>query len=207
MEDNWWGTTVEEAVEAKIHDFFDDATKGVVDYTPFLAGPNTGAPVSTPLGVEAVSSRDEGTIRVSWRPSPEADISSYWVYYDTDAPGFPYDGQGLAEGDSPIEAASGQVTLSGVEEGVTHFIAIRASDSDGNMSWFSAEVLSGWAVLEALNVKRAMACAPVIVLTGWADDEVHDTVRQMGAFDTLIKPFGVDELLLAIEDALKGGRL
>ena len=102
----------------------------------------------------------------------------------------------LARGYQVIEAGDGWECLTMIQEERPDVILLD----------LGMPVLSGWAVLEALNVKRSIARAPVIVLTGWADDEVHDTVRQMGAVDTLIKPFGVDALLLAIEDALKGGR-
>lgn len=36
---NWWGTTDTTAIEAGIFDFFDDATLGVVTYSPFLNAP------------------------------------------------------------------------------------------------------------------------------------------------------------------------
>ena len=48
MENNWWGTTNDADIQAAIYDWFDDPSKGFVDYTPFLTQPNTGAPVSPP---------------------------------------------------------------------------------------------------------------------------------------------------------------
>ncbi len=36
---NWWGTAVETEIQAKIYDWFDDSSKGVVDYYPYLGGP------------------------------------------------------------------------------------------------------------------------------------------------------------------------
>ena len=50
-ENNWWGTTNETEIKAKIYDFSDDGTKGIVDYSPFLISPDTTAPVSPPTGV------------------------------------------------------------------------------------------------------------------------------------------------------------
>ena len=67
----------------------------------------------------------------------------------------------------------------------------------------SMPVLSGWAVLEALKGSAAVKNTAVIVLTGWADEEVHRQARQMGATGALVKPFGIDELLVSIELAAR----
>ena len=64
-------------------------------------------------------------------------------------------------------------------------------------------VLSGWAVLEALKGRASVKNTAVIVLTGWADEEVHQRARQMGATCALVKPFGIDELLVSIELAAR----
>ena len=64
-------------------------------------------------------------------------------------------------------------------------------------------VLSGWAVLEALRGSASIEHTAVIVLTGWADEEVHHRARQMGATGALVKPFGIDELLVTIELAAR----
>ena len=67
----------------------------------------------------------------------------------------------------------------------------------------SMPVLSGWAVLEALKGNAAVKNTAVIVLTGWADEEVHRQARQMGATGALVKPFGIDELLASMELAVR----
>lgn len=36
---NWWGTSSESNIQAKIYDWNDDATKGVVDYNPYATSP------------------------------------------------------------------------------------------------------------------------------------------------------------------------
>ena len=51
----------------------------------------------------------------------------------------------------------------------------------------SMPVLSGWAVLEALKGSAAVKNTAVIVLTRWADEEVHRQARQMGATGALVK--------------------
>jgi parallel beta-helix repeat protein len=47
-ENNWWGTKEESEIQAKIYDWFDDGTKGFVDYSPFLMSLDTTAPISPP---------------------------------------------------------------------------------------------------------------------------------------------------------------
>lgn len=64
-------------------------------------------------------------------------------------------------------------------------------------------VFSGWEVLEALKRRSVVTSAPVIIVTGWADEEIERTSRQLGAVGTLVKPFGVGELLLTVEMALR----
>ncbi len=140
FENNWWGTTDEAEIAAQVFDLFDDISLGIVDFTPFLTEPNTNAPVSPPLGLTAVGDSDAGTIALAWTGNPEADIAGYRVYYDSDAPGFPYEGTGAAEGDSPIDV--GDVTgftFSGLNLARTYRIAVTAYDTDGNERWFSQE--------------------------------------------------------------------
>ena len=60
MENNWWGTTDTGDIATSIYDWFDDSTKGFVDYTPFLTQPNTGAPVSPPMGLAATGDGNPG---------------------------------------------------------------------------------------------------------------------------------------------------
>jgi len=64
-------------------------------------------------------------------------------------------------------------------------------------------VLSGWAVLEAISRGSPPTSSPVIVLTGWVDDEIQDRAQVLGATGALVKPFGVEELLSTIRLALR----
>ncbi len=41
---NWWGSGDEAEVQGRIYDWFDDASRGIVNYSPFLSAPATGAP-------------------------------------------------------------------------------------------------------------------------------------------------------------------
>ena len=68
----------------------------------------------------------------------------------------------------------------------------------------SMPVLSGWEVLRALKERSVASSAPVIVVTGWADGEVQDRARRLGASCALIKLFGVELLLLKVQQAVSG---
>ena len=147
-ENNWWGTTDSALIVAHIWDWFDDPNLGLVDFTPYLTSPDTDAPISPPTGLAATPS---GTsINLNWSPNPESDLAGYKVYYDTDASGFPYDGTGAAEGDSPIDVGNvTSFTLTGLTPGTTYYLAVTAYDNDadgtddqteGHESWYSDEV-------------------------------------------------------------------
>ena len=41
---NYWGTTVETEIQAKIYDWFDDNSLGIIEYSPWLTAPEPGAP-------------------------------------------------------------------------------------------------------------------------------------------------------------------
>ena len=45
---NYWGTTDENEIKNKIYDWFDDDTKGIVDYSPWLTEPDPDAPPIPP---------------------------------------------------------------------------------------------------------------------------------------------------------------
>jgi len=73
------------------------------------------------------------------------------------------------------------------------FLDIRVPGSDG------VEVL---AQLKKLN--PAIKC---IMLSGFADSETAGEALKMGAFDFLKKPFKIDDVLKAVEKALKTNRV
>ena len=144
---NYWGTTDEPTIQDKIYDWFDDASKGIVAYNPYLTSPNTAAPISPPTGLAATPS--VSAIDLNWSGNPESDLAGYKVYYDTDS-GFPYNGTGATEGDSPIDVGNvNSFALTGLSPGTSYYIAITAYDADadgtddqtdGNESWYSDEV-------------------------------------------------------------------
>jgi len=76
---NWWGTSDSSVIDTKIYDWFDDASKGVVDFSPYLTALNTDAPVSPPASLAVIADTDY--IDVSWAANPEGDIAGYKVYW------------------------------------------------------------------------------------------------------------------------------
>lgn len=77
---NWWGTASDTAIQQLIYDWFDDASRGIVDYSPFLAEPETLAPVSPPANPRKLDAGG-GSVALSWSPNPEADVAGYRVHY------------------------------------------------------------------------------------------------------------------------------
>lgn len=64
--------------------------------------------------------------------------------------------------------------------------------------------LGGMRTLE--EIKRVLPAVEVIILTGEADMELAMQGMELGAFDFVLKPPSVDELLYKIEDATKRTR-
>jgi parallel beta-helix repeat protein len=82
-ENNWWGTATESEIQDKIYDWFDDNSRGLVDYSPFLSSPDTTAPISPPSNLR-VTQADMGGITLQWDANPEGDSAGYRVYWETD---------------------------------------------------------------------------------------------------------------------------
>ena len=148
--DNYWGVTPGAMVAYLVYDWYDDASLGIASYIPILAGPNIAAPPAPPTGLIATAVDDR--IDLSWGPNEESDHAGYLVYYDTDQPGYPYDGSGAHGGDSPIDVGNvTDFTLNGLPAG-RYYLAVTAYDheADGtddwfqsHESWFSNEVYAG----------------------------------------------------------------
>ncbi len=77
---NWWGTTNDGDIQAKIYDWIDDGTLGIVNYSPYLTTPDTIAPVSPPANVTKTNIGG-GQVKITWNHNPELDIAGYHVYY------------------------------------------------------------------------------------------------------------------------------
>jgi hypothetical protein len=95
-----------------------------------------------------LTAADAADVTLAWDANSEDNLAGYKLYYRTNAGGAPYDGTGLAEGDSPViiyiedlsDAAVPIHSLTGLEEGTQYFFALTAFDSDGLESDYSDEV-------------------------------------------------------------------
>jgi parallel beta-helix repeat protein len=145
---NWWGTSVDEQVQARIYDWFDDASRGFVEYAPFATAMNTDAPLSPPTGLTAIAGT--GQMTLSWAANPEPDLAGYRIHWGSSS-GFPY-GQSMDVGNVT------SYTVTGLPAGTTYatvtaYDATAASVSDdpntlvnekqtaGNESWYAKEVV------------------------------------------------------------------
>lgn len=77
---NWWGTVNDADIQAKIYDWFDDNSLGIVNYSPFLTAPDTAAPLSPPANA-IKTDLGGGQVQITWLPNPEPDAAGYHIYY------------------------------------------------------------------------------------------------------------------------------
>ena len=83
-------------------------------------------------------------IQVTWSPNTAGDMAGYKVYYDTDAPGPPYEGTATIFG-SPSPVTMGldtSWTLTGLTNDTAYYIVVSAYDIEGNESDYSEEVIA-----------------------------------------------------------------
>jgi len=172
---NWWGTTVDMEIFLMIYDFFDDASKGVVNYFPYLLAP-PGAPAAPEYLTITVA---DSIVTLNWDPNEEPDLDGYKVYYGQNEGG-PYDGTGAAEGDSPIDV--GDVTtaqLSGLlVNSATYYFVVTAYDDEepSNESYFSNEVSNNAAPQTPTNQSPAdgaedILLSPTLEADAFFDDD------------------------------------
>lgn len=137
---NWWGTSEEAEIQAKIFDWFDDATKGIVDYSPYDSVARTDVPISPPKNL-AINPHG-ANLTLNWDTNPEPDLAGYRIYYDTDS-GYPY-AHSVDVGNVTT------CTLSGLPANAI-FFSVTAYDADadegndlfeGHESWYSHEAIA-----------------------------------------------------------------
>ena len=106
------------------------------------------------------------------------------------------------DGHFVIEATNGDEALEWLAPGVLEGELERVPDlvvSDIRLPYFS-----GLEILEGLHV--ASRRIPVILITGFPDQETHDRAAALGAECVLEKPFDLAQLRAAVHLALYGGR-
>ena len=147
---NYWGSSPCTAIPAQIYDGNDAPGRGKLVYAPSLYSPSPLVPLAAPTGLTIVTSTTAVTLTWAGIPAlPDAGCTgagstgpdaSYRVYYDADGCP-PYDGQGLPQGNSPIDASPATtIVLSGLSGGEYHFV-VAAHDYLGRESAYSNEVV------------------------------------------------------------------
>ncbi len=142
---NWWGTTAESEIQAKIYDWFDDFTKSIVEYSPWDSSIRSDTPISPPAGLTTTTGN--GQITMNWSANPELDSAGYKVYW------------GVSQGSYINSVDVGNVTnyiVQSLPSG-TYYIAVTAYDTNynpandntntivndnqtaGNESWYAVE--------------------------------------------------------------------
>ncbi len=116
---NWWGTATESEIQAKIYDFFDDSSRGVINYNPWSTAIRIDAPISPPTGLTPAAG--SGQIALSWSANPESDTAGYKVYWGMTS-GFPY-ANSADVGDVTTH------TIGSLSAG-TYYVTVTAYDTD-----------------------------------------------------------------------------
>lgn len=157
VQQNWWGSAVENVIEDSIHHGIDDSSLGIVDYSNALTALDPDAPPPPPVGL-AVSIQGSAVV-LTWdttqnRPN---DIKGYRVYYDRDT-GYPYEGTGATQGAAGFDVGDvGTATITGLPLGKTFYFAVTAYDHDPDPfiaeSWYSREVVKRLPAPILLTVK------------------------------------------------------
>jgi hypothetical protein len=81
-------------------------------------------------------------VTLQWDPSPGQNTAGYKVYYKTGKPGPPYRGVGANEGPSPINVGNTTtLTLTGLDEAESYYVAVTCYDTQGRESPYSNEVV------------------------------------------------------------------
>jgi len=101
-----------------------------------------------------------------------------------------------ADGHEVVEARDGVELLAHIENALVR----RWQRADAFV--IVADIhMPGFGGLDVLAMLRVANCAtPVILITGFGDDEVRDEARELGAVAVLDKPFALDALRAAVQE-------
>ncbi len=93
------------------------------------------------------------------------------------------------------------LTVNGVTSGEAALDALEEAPADVVVLDVRMPVMSGIETLK--EIRKRYPLIEVIMLTGHANMEVAIQGMEMGAFDYLMKPMDIDELLCKLQDAYK----
>jgi parallel beta-helix repeat protein len=166
---NYWGPSACTAIPAQIYDGDDMPGQGQFLYAPSLYS-------RMPLGQLAASANltittgTTSTVTLTWTPIPAIpDVGcrplgssdsglGYRLYYDTDSGCPPFEGEGLSQGSSPIDAGeSTSLMLSGLSAGTYYFVVTTYDYLDRESTY--SNLVEG-----SLEMQRT--CLPLILRNG-----------------------------------------
>ncbi|MBI4745246.1 MAG: fibronectin type III domain-containing protein [Deltaproteobacteria bacterium] len=170
---NWWGGATES--QYWVYDWFDDATKGIVDYNPWESAIRADAPISPPTGLTAAAGT--GEITLNWTANTEGDKAGYMVYWGTTS-GFPY-------ANSVDVGNVTTYTIGSLPKG-TYYVTVTAYDTTaasvandpntivndkqtaGNESWYSVEKTAA---------VTTSSFAPKMIVADTTSSDIPDTTQ------------------------------
>jgi len=80
IDQNFWNTLNDTAIQKLIWDKIDDPELGLMIYNPFLIEADTANPISPPSLIKK-QLVEEDQVKISWSNNPEKDFNSYRVYF------------------------------------------------------------------------------------------------------------------------------
>ena len=135
--ENYWGTTSLLSISESIYDYYDNPAAGKFSFIPISLEPHSNSPLIPPLNLTGDGIGN--IVSLTWDETPcNIDYSGYYVYYDTDNPFPPFTGEGLPEGDSPIDVqVNTTFTLTDLIPSEDYFFTVTAHDDENDESWYS----------------------------------------------------------------------
>ncbi len=88
--------------------------------------------------ITLISTAFAGTLTISWNRNTEPDIAGYKIYYGTSSGNYP---NVITINDTNNNGGQTQYTISGLLEGQTYYLAMKAFDRGNNESAFSQEII------------------------------------------------------------------
>lgn len=147
---NYWGKSPCTSIPMQIYDGNDLPGRGQLLYAPSLYSPLPLAQMASPASLSIITGTSSVTL--TWtpipaipnvgcrNPGPTNPDWGYRIYYDTDSCP-PYQGGGLPQGNSPIDAGQNTAFIvNGLPAGEYHFV-VAAYDYLGRVSTYSNEVV------------------------------------------------------------------
>ena len=137
FENNYWGSTDSDEIEAMIEDAYDDfKVIGLIDYDPWRTSASTAAPIQTPSGLtKALSGSD---VILTWDAVTASDLDGYKIYSK--------DGDTYTLVQDVTDKTLTSHTISGGDIETSYVITAYDTNADGTTdqnegyeSWYSSE--------------------------------------------------------------------